>query len=192
MDEQTRYRVTGSLFLLALAIICLPMLFDGEGMASIVLDRMDPPEPAPRVTPMEDIAPSSDFVAQVDELRSEVDEDGFLNETGALFGEPLLSDPTPASRSWAVQVASFAEQENALKFRTELREQGYEALISTLKASGSKSASKAVQLTGTVSPVRVSPPLGDSTVTEGDAEPAVTSTRTPEGPSTTTRSVPLA
>jgi len=136
MDEQTRYRVTGSLFLLALAIICLPMLFDGEGMASIVLDPMDPPEPAPRVTPMEDVAPSSDFVAQVDELRSEIDEDGFVNETGALFGEPLLSDPTPASRSWAVQVASFAEQENALKFRTELREQGYEAFISTLKASG--------------------------------------------------------
>ena len=40
MDQQTRYRVTGSLFLVALAIICLPMLFDGEGLVSIELDPL--------------------------------------------------------------------------------------------------------------------------------------------------------
>ena len=134
MDEQTRYRVTGSLFLLALAIICLPMLFDGEGMSSIELEPMEPPAAAPKVTPMENVAPSSDFIARVDELRGQVDADGFLIETGTRFGEPVLSDPGDDATAWAVQVASFAEQDNARKFRTQLREQGYEAFISTAKA----------------------------------------------------------
>ena len=137
MDEQTRYRVTGSLFLLALAIICLPMLFDGEGMASIELDPMEPPPPAPRVTPMEQVAPASDFIARVDELRGQVDDDGFLVESGTLFGEPVLSDATDDASAWAVQVASFVKQENARKFRAQLREQGYEAFISTAKTNGS-------------------------------------------------------
>lgn len=133
MDEQTRYRVTGSLFLLALAIICLPMLFDGEGMASIELEPMEPPAATPKVTPMENVAPSSDFIARVDELRGQVDADGFLIESGTRFGEPVLSDPGDDATAWAVQVASFNEQDNARKFRTQLREQGYEAFISTAK-----------------------------------------------------------
>jgi DedD protein len=134
MDEQTRYRVTGSLFLLALAIICLPMLFDGEGMASIELDLMEPPERAPQVTPLEEVAPTSDFIARVDEFRSEVDPDGFVKDTGTRFGEPVLSDPVEGTTTWAVQVASFSEQDNARKFRSQLREQGYEAFISTTKS----------------------------------------------------------
>jgi DedD protein len=136
MDEQTRYRVTGSLFLLALAIICLPMLFDGDGMASIELAPMADPGATPRVTRLEDIAPGSDFVARVDELRGQVDDDGFLLETGTRLGEPVLSEPAAGTAAWAVQVASFAEQENARNLRTQLREQGYEAFISTAKAGG--------------------------------------------------------
>ncbi len=134
MDEQTRYRVTGSLFLLALAIICLPMLFDGQGMASIELDPMDAPVPAPKVAPMAEVAPSSDFIARIDELRGQVDDDGFMIETGTRFGEPVLTDPVAGTTTWAVQVASFAEQDNARKYRTQLREEGYEAFISTIKS----------------------------------------------------------
>ena len=43
----------------------------------------------------------------------------------------MLSDPEPATAAWAVQVASFADQENARNFRAQLREQGFEAFIST-------------------------------------------------------------
>ncbi|NIP15500.1 MAG: hypothetical protein GWM88_12580, partial [Pseudomonadales bacterium] len=88
MDEQTRYRVTGSLFLLALAIICLPMLFDAEGVPSIQIEPMAPPKPAPDVPPLEEVAPASDFIEKVDELRAQVDEDGFLTDGGTRFGEP--------------------------------------------------------------------------------------------------------
>lgn len=134
MDEQTRYRVTGSLFLLALAIICLPMLFDGEGIPSIELPPLPEPEPAPQVQPLEQLAPASDYVARIESLRQQTDPDGFDVATGTRFGEPVLSDPVADTAAWAVQVASFAEQDNALKLRARLRGQGFEAFISTTNA----------------------------------------------------------
>jgi len=79
----------------------------------------------------------SSLTALVDELRGEVDADGFLRETGTRFGEPVLSDPAEGATAWAVQVASFSEQDNARKFRSQLREQGYEAFISTAKTGAS-------------------------------------------------------
>ncbi len=137
MDEQTRYRVTGSLFLLALAIICLPMLFDAEGVPSIQIEPMPPPKPAPEVAPLEEVAPASEFIEKVDELRAQVDEDGFLTDGGTRFGEPILSEPDTGTSAWAVQLASLADQGNARELRSQLREQGYEAFISTIK-SGSE------------------------------------------------------
>ena len=134
MDEQTRYRVTGSLFLLALAIICLPMLFDGQGMASIELDPMDPPLPPPKVRRLDYLGPGMDFMGRVDGMRGGVADDGFLVETSTRFCEPVQRDPAADTKSWAVQVARCARQENALKFRAQLREQGYEAFISTIKS----------------------------------------------------------
>jgi DedD protein len=134
MDEQTRYRVTGSLFLLALAIICLPMLFDGEGIPSVGLAPLPAPPPAPKVEPLEQIAPASDYAERVETLRDQVDDDGFDVETQTRFGEPVLSEPSADTSAWAVQVASFVDQDNARKFRARLREQGFEAFISTTKA----------------------------------------------------------
>jgi len=45
----------------------------------------------------------------------------------------VLSDAGPTTAAWAVQVASFADAENAKVFRTRLREDGYEAFLSTLR-----------------------------------------------------------
>lgn len=133
MDEQTRYRVTGSLLLVAVAIIFLPMLFDGEGLASIEIEPMSSPMDPPRVVPMADVAPASDFIARVDDFRHSVDPDGFLVESGTRFGEPVLSEPGTSTSAWAVQLASFADQDNARKLRSRLREDGYEAFISTVR-----------------------------------------------------------
>ncbi|HSK30695.1 MAG TPA: hypothetical protein VLA17_12100, partial [Candidatus Limnocylindria bacterium] len=37
-----------------------------------------------------DRPPESDFVARVEQLRTQVDEDGFLTDSGTRFGEPVL------------------------------------------------------------------------------------------------------
>ena len=37
LNDRTRYRVTGTIFLLALAAIVFPMLFDGDGLEPLEL-----------------------------------------------------------------------------------------------------------------------------------------------------------
>ena len=164
MREETRYRVTGSIFLLALAVICLPMLLDGAGLPARHLPDLPMQEALPDIRPLSGRPPESDFVARVEQLREQVDDEGFLTDSGTRFGEPVLKVPgltagvsdagkrgddeavpggasaqTPSlnrgsTPAWAVQVASFAEAGNAEDFRARLRRDGYEAFISTAKA----------------------------------------------------------
>ncbi len=141
MHERTRYRVSGSLFLVALAVILLPMLFDGT---SAPVSEIPPPPQAsaakvPKVPVYEDIVPITDVVAQVSKLKDEVDDEGFETTSGTRFGEPQLNTENEDTDVWAVQAGSFAQQQNALDFRLQLRSAGYEAFVSTAKDLGSES-----------------------------------------------------
>lgn len=136
MKEQTRYRVTGSLFLLALAVIALPMLFDGAGLPARQLPDLAEAPALPEVVPLEQQAPESDFVERVETLREQVDDEGFLTDSRTRFGEPVLTRADAETEVWAVQVASFARAGNAEEFRERLRDDGYEAFISTVRSAG--------------------------------------------------------
>jgi DedD protein len=136
LKEETRYRVTGSLFLLALAVICLPMLLDGAGLPARELPPLPMTDAIPEIRAVESPVPDSDFVARVDKLREQVDDDGFLAQTGTRFGEPVLTAPSARTDTWAVQVAAFSDGGNAEEFRSRLRTDGYEAFISTARADG--------------------------------------------------------
>lgn len=133
MDEQTRYRATGSLFLLALAIICLPMIFDGKGKPPMKIEPLDVPATEPEVPAMSAAAPDADLSARVAELKAQVDDEGFYADSGARVGEPVLTEPNDSTRIWAVQVASFQDPARARAMRDELRTLGYEAFLSTVK-----------------------------------------------------------
>jgi len=140
MNERNRYRVTGSVFLIAVAVIFLPMIFDGAG-API---RDAPPVPtrvnvAPVLQDIDDVVPATDVVKRVEELRQEVDDEGFATATGTRFGEPVLLPLRDRTTIWAVQAASFANHDNALAFRSKLRAGGYEAFISSVQDSSSES-----------------------------------------------------
>jgi len=96
MQERTRYRVTGSLFLLALAVIFLPMLFDGRGEPVPAMPARPAPESPPDLPDFEEIVPASDVVERAEALQAEVDEGGFSTSSGTRFGEPVLTlDQTP-------------------------------------------------------------------------------------------------
>lgn len=136
MSEQSRYRITGSLFLLAVAIIFLPMLFDGDGVPGVTVERIEIDYVPEAVQRFDEAAPASDFVERVAELRQEVDEQGFHRKTGTRIGEPVLSNPDDATEAWAVQLASFAEQGNAVDFRDRLRADGFEAFVTSYKPPG--------------------------------------------------------
>ncbi len=136
MQERTRYRVTGSLFLLALAVIFLPMLFDGRSEPAPAMPVQRAPESLPEIPDFEDIVPASDVVERAQALQAEVDEEGFSTSSGTRFGEPVLSLPDPYTTVWAVQAASFASLDNARNFREQLRAGGYEAFVSSVRTSG--------------------------------------------------------
>jgi DedD protein len=130
---QTRYRVTGTLFLIALAVIFVPMLFDGAGKPTQVIPAVPGAAKDSAIARFDDVVPASDVVARVEALRNEVDEAGFMTDSDTLLGEPILAPVTERTRVWAVQAASFASTTNAQNFRSDLRAAGYEAFISTTR-----------------------------------------------------------
>ncbi len=133
MDELMRYRVTGALFLFALAVIVLPMVFDGDGLAPVVVSPIDEQVEVVPVPTIEAIAPPSDYLQDARALAEQVDEEGFDTRHGTRFGEPVLTLPAPDTAVWAVQAGSFAERDNALQFRDRLRGAGFEAFLSSVK-----------------------------------------------------------
>jgi cell division septation protein DedD len=136
VQERTRYRISGSLFLLAIAAIFLPMIFDEPGIAPHNI----PPVPsqisisdANAVAAYADAVPETDVVARVSALQGEVDEQGFSRTTGERIGEPILLTPSSVTEVWAVQAGSFEKIDNARGLRQDLRDAGYEAFVSSAK-----------------------------------------------------------
>ncbi len=136
MSEQNRYRITGSLFLLSVAVIFLPMLFDGDGVPGVELAPVEINDRLPAVQRFDAAAPVSDYAERVAELRAQADEQGFHRETGTRIGEPVLGIPNDDTEAWAVQLGSFAEKDRAVAFRDLLRADGFEAFITTYKPPG--------------------------------------------------------
>jgi len=133
VSEQTRYRITGGLFLLAIAIIFLPMLFDADGVPSVELAPVDAGYQPPVVEAFEETVPETDLAARVQALRQEADDQGFHRRTGTRIGEPVLSLPDDETGVWAIQLGSFSEAGKATAFRDRLRADGHEAFTSMFK-----------------------------------------------------------
>lgn len=134
MEQDTkRYRITGSIFLIAVAVIVFPMIFDGDGLPPVRID------PLPELELPEDPAPppvveENPYVEKVEALAATVDADGFNTEHGTQVGEAVLSQPDAQTRVWAIQVGSFSSEARALSLRDELRAGGYEAFLSSVKS----------------------------------------------------------
>lgn len=153
LSEQTRHRVTGTVFLVAVAAIVLPMLFDEEPPE---LERPYPAAPEElAVQPDSSPAPDmNELTEAAGRLVDSVDADGFAAATGVRLGEPVLlpeaGEPvSPAAQGaleavWAVQVGAFTESANAEALRERLRADGYAALMSTIRSGTGESTRVAV------------------------------------------------
>ncbi len=113
MNEQTRYRVTGAVFLLAIAIIVLPMVFDGEGVRVKQLPELAVPlPPAPSDAELTALKiPEATLELHRDEMEAAsglIDEDGFDTADNTKLGDPALRE-----------VIELAEPENPLASSTD-------------------------------------------------------------------------
>ena len=134
MEQKTRYRLTGTLFLLSAGYILI-MLLMGEPVSESgnIPELQVDIEKIPDIPSFDEVASESDVVEVIEELKSAVDEDGFSTENGTLFGQPVLVPLSSDSKVFSVQAASFKIVDNANNLRDKLRAAGYEAFISSVK-----------------------------------------------------------
>ena len=134
MEQKTRYRLTGALFLLSAGYILIMLLMgepvsESENIPELQVDV----EKIPDIPSFDEVASESDVVEVIEELKSAVDEDGFSTENGTLFGQPVLVPLSSDSKVFSVQAASFKIVDNANNLRDKLRAAGYEAFLSSVK-----------------------------------------------------------
>ena len=134
MEQKTRYRLTGTLFLLSAGYILIMLLMgepvsESENIPELQVDI----EKISDIPSFDEVASESDVVEVIEELKSAVDEDGFSTENGTLFGQPVLVPVSSDSKVFSVQAASFKIVNNANNLRDKLRAAGYEAFISSMK-----------------------------------------------------------
>lgn len=138
MESKLRQRVTGAIVLIALAIIILPMLFDGnsEDRERLMTQIPEPPVIALRELSVDDI--SSRMAAM---------------ESASREGFPkVLSDPRDYAKttkpeefaldanglpvSWSLQLGSFSDYKNALALRETMRNAEYRTYIIQAQTDG--------------------------------------------------------
>ena len=150
-SERTRMRATTLVVAVALALILIPMVFDepatdyqtltvaGSGPLSseraMALQKQlqQPLGQSPIVVDFDQAVPATDLIDRVRQLAAEVDADGYNTQDGTRFGEPILQEMTESSRVLAVLVDQRNDITEARALRQQMRDQGYEAFISTAK-----------------------------------------------------------
>jgi len=156
MKEVTRYRLIGAIFLLSLAAIFLPMIFDApapslqdiaptSGLENTqIFESVDPraevesliAQMTQEQQAMDQAFADSKLQEKIKDIRETVDSDGYWVDNGTRFGEPILLPIREETEVFAVQLATFDDQVNARKLREQVLGDGEEAFISQYKQRG--------------------------------------------------------
>lgn len=148
MDIALKQRLVGATILIALAVIFLPLLLDGENHDGQATQPIEIPE-RPDVDfktrrlpigdhgqadePRHDSRPAPDDIQPVPEKPVEVPANEAPKETVADEPEPVANEPESvvgeANGSWLVQVGSFGSLDNANRLGEELDGLGYAAML---------------------------------------------------------------
>ncbi|MXW07387.1 MAG: SPOR domain-containing protein [Gammaproteobacteria bacterium] len=135
MDARKRNIVVGSIFLAAVLVIFVPMLFDKPVQITTEIDDFENPQIELPDLKIEE--PSVDAVYEAGaKLDTLVDADGFDKETGVRVGEPELTTEVAETKRWAVQLASFANEESAQNLVDQCLAAGDQAWLSVAKVDG--------------------------------------------------------
>ena len=128
METGLRRRLVGAIVIAAVAVIFIPLIFDGTEEERLAVIEEIPP--APTFDFREQIA-VSDIQAAM-EFRRRANAATMPQERASIGDETEsqnLLDQNGLPTGWSLQVASFRERENAVALRSEIRELGHGAYV---------------------------------------------------------------
>ena len=134
MTERTKYRIIGSIFLLSVCVVAIPMLLDGPRVDRGHIEPL-PDDPVRVEVDDVPVPDTASLIEARDELHGYVDESGYRLDNGTFLGDPVLSPDSEDARHWAVQVGSFTDEVRAKTLRDKLVADGYPAWISRARVS---------------------------------------------------------
>lgn len=112
MDQKIKERIFGALIIIALGVIFLPMLFPGNKVVDKPFERTV----SPPMNIKHDVVPP----AEVAQLQKEIKQE-----------RPVMPKPSPQlqEKAFVVQLATFANKDNAKALAIKLQNQGYPAYV---------------------------------------------------------------
>jgi DedD protein len=156
MEQQLKQRLVGAAVLLGMAVLFIPMVLNNSGHPDSELDKVDiPARPegfSSRIVPLDpaESTDKSESSSQTDEVNLQEK----FAETENLPLEPMPAGPEKAESekepaggdspvragitAWAVQLGSFASEENARALEQRLLKLGYAAFVETINDSKKK------------------------------------------------------
>ena len=136
MDFDRRWLIPAIVCVVGLFVIFVPMLFDGRELPSVSVDPIEHREVNVKFNKISKID-RAQIRAGREEVLGQVDEEGFLVDSGVRLGEPkLLADSEEAS-SWAILLGTYETEEEAQRYRDSLELKDVQTWVSTRKRNNS-------------------------------------------------------
>ena len=160
MNQGAKQRIVGTAVLLALALIFLPIIFDGEGSYQAPVSSRIPEAPIISILPeptqsrpiivgnVETIEPdTSAAVSLIEEVAELAEEPSVAIATQETVNDVEITDAPIFSREvpqlsdeglpqgWVVRLGSFSDSENASNLVTRLQDAGYKAYSRVMRSS---------------------------------------------------------
>jgi DedD protein len=161
LNQGAKQRIVGTVVLLALALIFLPIIFDGEGSYQAPVSSRIPDTPIISILPEPtqsrpvivgnvetiepEVAATASLIEEVTELVEEPSvasttqepvNDIEITESTPIFSRevPQLSD-AGLPQGWVVRLGSFSDSENASNLVIRLQDAGYKAYSRVMRSS---------------------------------------------------------
>jgi DedD protein len=161
LNQGAKQRIVGTVVLLALALIFLPIIFDGEGSYQAPVSSRIPDTPIISILPeptqsrpviignVETIEPEvAATVSLIEEVIEIVEEPSVVIATAESVRDVEITESAPVfsrevmqlsdaglPQGWVVRLGSFSDSENASNLVTRLQDAGYKAYSRVMRSS---------------------------------------------------------
>lgn len=133
MDKQLKQRLVGAVVLVSLGVIFIPALLDGSGYKSRHARSIEIPE-EPKFAPLTQL--EVEKIKTPIEVRKELPKKLAKSQQAETPKKIIKKKQAEPVQAWALQVATFGQEANALVLRDKLRADKQPAYVTKFKVDG--------------------------------------------------------